>query len=265
MNYATCSFFDILRREDSGKRQRIGIYSSELHAPQLPINYAEFWVSVKYGTPVDAPDPIDRIEIHIPGETKPVSVELGQKHILPSRPKNDDSQFYLADIDIPIRPFVVKEEGDVKVRVVTQSGDVVPAGRLKIINSLLAEESQWSIPLNLLNSAVAYFQVLSQRGSKKDLREFSEIALKRLSDFMPHDLAKMVIGETGSRVAIDNRNVFVMFDTPMEKAPEIVLILPDDQIEATVDRVTRFGFEVLYSEPPLSPLNFEYTAAPRSQ
>lgn len=260
MSHATCSFYDDVRIEITGKKFRIGEYHGEIRVDKLPTELPQFWIKVKYATEVDQADFPKSVYIEIPGRDKPETIDI-QSQKLPEKPSDPDVQFYVAVIEIPLRPFLLAKEGVIKVYVQTESGKEYRAGRLKVVDGSIHDDNKGEagIPLRALGPCVAYFDSLLSEGHAEDASEFAVKTLMLLREAMPHKMAKDILFSTQGRILITPQKVWVMFEEPQVTPPKVLLKMPKDAPKASIVGVDRFGFEIIFDEPIRDLSKIKYT------
>lgn len=251
MSHATCSFYDDIRYEVTGKVTRIGEYQADIRVNELPTEIHQFWVQVKYATEVGEPDYPMSVSVELPGNEEPITIDLGGDR-RPEKSVDPDTQFYVSVIDIPFRPLRLTEEGYIKVYVRTASGEEYRAGRLKVVDLSTAQEGEgreFLVPLHVLGACVAHFGQLMNEGCDKDASEFASKTLRLVRETMPQSVANEILSSGQGRIAINPKRAWVIFETPQKNTPEVSLHMPGDAPKASIESIDRFGFELLFDEP----------------
>lgn len=136
--FAHTVFCDEIRREVNGKAIFIGVYDSDLYVPGLPITLPTFSVFVTVSSPTDMPIKKMIIRLYY-GENVIAEAPVPDAELSDAFSEVSDSQFQDNDVmqvfrftlAINISPFVIEKEGNLRVRVETDS-EVLPGGALFI-------------------------------------------------------------------------------------------------------------------------------------
>lgn len=132
-------FCDEVRQEVNGKAIFIGVYSTEMFVPALPLTLPTFSALVTVSSPVDMP--LKRLIVRLwYGDDVIAEAFLPEGELeahFGAAPKTDDSfsgdsfQVFRSMVVINIAPFTLDKEGILKVRVETES-EIIPAGAIAI-------------------------------------------------------------------------------------------------------------------------------------
>ncbi len=139
--YAHSVFCDEIRREINGKAIFIGVYDSDLYVPSLPFTLPTFSVLVTISSPVDMP--LRRMIIrlyygdNLLSEAPIPEAELDSLFGGVSEGQIEDTEVlsvlkvFRWAVVLNISPFTIEEEGNLRVRVETDS-EILPGGALFI-------------------------------------------------------------------------------------------------------------------------------------
>lgn len=137
--FAHTIFCDEIRQEVSGKGIFIGVYSSEMYVPSLPLTLPTFTAFVTFQTPDDMP--LSKLIVRlvygedIIAEAVFPESELEAHFSVPPEPSTDPEpgafRVFRSSIGMTMAPFVIDKEGILKVRVETES-EIVPGGAITI-------------------------------------------------------------------------------------------------------------------------------------
>jgi hypothetical protein len=257
MNYATCSFYEDLRQEINGKVMRIGEYFSDMQVEKFPIEFNQFWITIKYGTPALEPDNPASVNIEIPGQDAPIEIKLTGNPVQTGPEPSDDVSFFVSKIDLPIRPLVISSKGIIKVSVITQSGAIVPAGRLLIKDT--QEGNAFNLPMHILIPGLAHFNHLTKNEPKKNVDAFASKIFRLLAGSIDNQNTENLLAQIGDKIVMDETSVLVVFDPPRNRKPNVDINLPEDSPEAKIQNLDRLGFELKYETPPSDPIDFQYS------
>ena len=135
--YLHTIYCDEVRLEVANKQSLMGIYSSDLFVPELPIALPKLCIVVSLVTPIDKPfkeltirvtkDDETLIEAPITGE----QLNDPQLNIIENAEKNNPDQRIGLTLTLMLAPFAIEKECILRVRAVTESGELKGRG-LKI-------------------------------------------------------------------------------------------------------------------------------------
>jgi len=124
-------FADDIRAEIGGKLSVLGIYQSEMvfaSNTEFPFVYPKFCILLKYYETKDAFSEAITARIFLPGDPKdspslilPFDAAVRNPPNAPAPPPMEEDQERIFNFNFPIvlSPFVIKQEGYVKVRIIT--------------------------------------------------------------------------------------------------------------------------------------------------
>ena len=263
MNYATASFFDDIRTENTNKTIHIGGYTNSITVNALPWELPSLWVSIQFGTPIDKIDIPVRVVVRFPGVSEPhvTQLDLSPK-VLPAKP--DEAKHFIARINVPFGNVTLIEEGRIDVVVETESGDRVQAGRISVIDLSKNDGDNFVVAINSIPPFLAKYRELKESSSDADVGEFAASILENLSQFMSEESVHKILSGFNGKIIYGDMQVGVLFPRPLKETPNsIVITSPVPEHEYQLKHVSRFGFELHYLTPQVKPGEFEYEIHPR--
>lgn len=132
--YVHATFCDDVRMEMGGKISLMGIYQGSLHlsGPALPLTIPRICVVVEARTP--STDPFKKLIVRVYLDDKLLVEGASSEEQLEETTGAEEVTYKTIGLIFNIQPFVVENEGRLKVRVDTDEGEI-KAGGLQILFS----------------------------------------------------------------------------------------------------------------------------------